>query len=190
MDENEKKARRHLKQTTLMWIERLLPSCDGIFMCPILPLMPRLLPVVFATLDDPEADIAEYARSCCEWVANVPLIPEVGYSGASPCLDCAQVVMPDVLRSLESVANAKSWHVRASVPTFIAVMLFRHQFIFEHSRITEVLELCLRLLKDSRLEVRGGAPLRLTPSCRSAKTRGSACRHCCGCALRRRRTNC
>jgi hypothetical protein len=76
MPEELKKRRSYLKQTTLSWVEQLLPWVEDTFMSPILPLLPTLLPIIFSILQDPDKELAHSASRCVEWVANVPLVPE------------------------------------------------------------------------------------------------------------------
>lgn len=76
MPEDLKKRRSYLKQTTLSWVEQLLPWAEDTFMSPILPLLPTLLPIIFSILQDPDKELANSASKCVEWVANVPLVPE------------------------------------------------------------------------------------------------------------------
>jgi hypothetical protein len=76
MPEELKKRRSYLKQTTLSWVEQLLPWVEDTFMSPILPLLPTLVPIIFSILQDPDRELASSAAKCVEWVANVPLVPE------------------------------------------------------------------------------------------------------------------
>jgi hypothetical protein len=76
MAEHLKKRRSYLKQTTLSWVEQLLPWVEDTFMSPILPLLPTLVPIMFSVLQDPDKELADSASRCVEWVANVPLVPE------------------------------------------------------------------------------------------------------------------
>ena len=76
MSEDLKKRRSYLKQTTLSWVEQLLPWVEDTFMSPILPLLPTLVPIIFSILQDPDKELAYSASKCVEWVANVPLVPE------------------------------------------------------------------------------------------------------------------
>ncbi len=76
MSEELKKRRSYLKQTTLSWVEQLLPWVEDTFMSPILPLLPTLVPIIFSILQDPDKELADSAAKCVEWVANVPLVPE------------------------------------------------------------------------------------------------------------------
>ena len=76
MPEELRKRRGYLKQTTLSWVEQLLPWVEDTFMSPILPLLPTLVPIIFSILQDPDKELADYASRCVEWVANVPLVPE------------------------------------------------------------------------------------------------------------------
>ena len=56
MSEDLKKRRSYLKQTTLSWVERLLPWVEDTFMSPILPLLPTLLPIIFSILQDSDKE--------------------------------------------------------------------------------------------------------------------------------------
>jgi proteasome activator subunit 4 len=61
---------------------------------------------------------------------------------------------PALLSSVRVVANAESWHVRATLPTFLSVLFFRQQFMVSPSALFGALDICISLLSDIQHEVR------------------------------------
>ena len=61
---------------------------------------------------------------------------------------------PALLQSVRVVANAESWHVRATLPTFLSVLFFRQQFMVSSSALLGALDICIQLLSDCQHEVR------------------------------------
>jgi len=66
----------------------------------------------------------------------------------------AFVYRPALLESVRVVASAESWHVRATLPTFLSVLFFRQQFMVSSSALLGALDICISLLSDSQHEVR------------------------------------
>ncbi len=66
----------------------------------------------------------------------------------------AFVHRPALLESVRVVASAESWHVRATLPTFLSVLFFRQQFMVSSSALFGALDICISLLSDSQHEVR------------------------------------
>ena len=77
---------------------------------------------------------------------------------------------PALLESVRMVANAESWHVRATLPTFLSVLFFRQQFMVSPSALFGALDICIALLSDIQHEVRQSSKtclsglLRLVPT--------------------------
>ena len=61
---------------------------------------------------------------------------------------------PALLESARVVANAESWHVRATLPTFLSDLFFRQQFMVSSSALIGALDICISLLSDLQHEVR------------------------------------
>jgi proteasome activator subunit 4 len=61
---------------------------------------------------------------------------------------------PPLLESVRAVANAESWHVRATLPTFLSILFFRQQFMVSSSALLDALDICISLLSDCQHEVR------------------------------------
>jgi proteasome activator subunit 4 len=61
---------------------------------------------------------------------------------------------PALLDSVRVVANAESWHVRATLPTFLSILFFRQQFMVSSLALCGALDICISLLSDSQHEVR------------------------------------
>ena len=136
MSEDLKKRRSYLKQTTLSWVERLLPWVEDTFMSPILPLLPTLVPIIFSILQDPDKELADYASRCVEWVANVPLVPEdVLYVSVAFC--CVLIIpsffiiatLCSVVSIMLLITGRRCWSLYASLPTpnlGMCEQLFQH----------------------------------------------------------------
>jgi len=82
---------------------------------------------------------------------------------------------PALLQSVRVVANAESWHVRATLPTFLSVLFFRQQFMVSSSALLGALDICIQLLSDCQHEVRQSSKRACRVFCASFRPSMSIC---------------
>ncbi|KAK9764613.1 Proteasome activator BLM10 [Basidiobolus ranarum] len=106
---------------------------------PILPYLIQLVPEMFYMQDDDDQELQKFATGALELLFQNNFPPEM---------------LGEIIELFRTLLTSSSWHLRSKSLPVLQIFLFRNLFSIDEQSWKEVMDILIKALLDSQLEVR------------------------------------